>query len=166
MAPAAIPPHASCSVAARARCGTCSWMASFLFATAGRRRWIRTRCGRRPPSSCSRSSSARASPRSTRRSRRLHRARVERRDRPGEAFEAELADGDGLGIVFDRGLDPLAQEDLARLRFGREPLRQDDDVADRAVVVPALEADAPERGIARRDADAEAELIALFLPGV
>ena len=62
-------------------------------------------------------------------------------------------------------MDALTQKNLPRLGLGRESLREDDDIADRAVVVAAFETDATERRVPRRDPDTESELVALLLPG-
>src|SRR5204862_1370128 len=60
---------------------------------------------------------------------------------------------------------PPPREDLAVLRLAGEPGRQVDHAADRGVVEAALVADPPERRVAHRDADPEADLMIAPAPG-
>ena len=74
---------------------------------------------------------------------------------PISSASAEILDRrEGLGV----------DQDLAGLRLAAQPRREVHHRADRRVVVAALEADLAERGVAVRDADAEAELVAELAP--
>ena len=64
------------------------------------------------------------------------------------------------------GLHPLGDQDLPRRGLRAQPGGQVGDGADGGVVEPALEADPAERGVALRDADAEAEVVAPPCPPV
>ena len=81
-----------------------------------------------------------------------------------KTLERKLTGGLGGHRRFDGGLDLAVDQDLPVLGIRAQPSREIDHRADGAVVEPALEADAPERGISMRDADAEAELMALLAP--
>src|SRR6185369_12144098 len=74
----------------------------------------------------------------------------------GEALELERADGIELEDPVERGHGLAVGEDLAGLRLGAEARGEVGDVADGSVVPAALEADGAERGVALRNADAEA----------
>jgi len=65
-------------------------------------------------------------------------------------------------VAFDPGLDHAehapGHHDLVGLGFVAQPRGEVGDAADRGVFEPLLEADLAQRRIAKRDADAEAEL--------
>src|SRR6267143_3097803 len=75
-----------------------------------------------------------------------------------------LSDRLGIYQLGDRRVDPLADEDLAALRFAAKPCREIGDRADGPIVQPALEADCADRGKPLGDADAGAQLVAELAP--
>src|SRR5215207_77994 len=81
-----------------------------------------------------------------------------------EALQAEVEDRLASDVLVDRRVCLLAEQDLAGSRDIAQPRREDDDLADRAVLVAALEADPAERRVARRDPDPQAELVAPLPP--
>src|SRR5690349_3846309 len=80
-----------------------------------------------------------------------------------EALERELAHGLEVAHAVEHRHGLAIGEDLAGLRLGAEPRGEVGDVADRGIVPAAFEADRAERGVALRDADAEAEIVAAAL---
>jgi hypothetical protein len=82
----------------------------------------------------------------------------------GHAFELALAQILDLGQRLDRGGEPAAHQDLAVGGLAAQPRGEVDDGADRGVVEAILEADAAQRGVALRHADAEAQAIAAPSP--
>src|SRR5262245_55979830 len=88
----------------------------------------------------------------------------ERGHRPAEPLELELVDGLGHRSIVDRGLDALADQDLAGRRAIAETGGEVGHDPDRRVVVPALEPDATERRVPGRDPDAEPELVSALSP--
>src|SRR5262249_35222753 len=86
------------------------------------------------------------------------------RHRPMESLERQIADVIGLDLRLDESEDALADEDLAALGLVAQPRRQVGDAADRRIVEALVEADLTERGIADRNAHAEAERMAAPAP--
>jgi hypothetical protein len=70
----------------------------------------------------------------------------------------------GLHLIVDRGLGSLRDQDLAGGRCVAEPRREDDDVADGAVVISPFEADPSQRGVPGRNPDSEAQVVSALLP--
>src|SRR5207237_1227682 len=91
---------------------------------------------------------------------RLEPVHVEGADRTVEALEAEFAHRLGGSDVLSGGLYLAIDEDLTVLRLAAQARGDDDDGADSGIVVPALEADAAEGGVAVGNADAKAEVVA------
>src|SRR3954464_6393281 len=81
----------------------------------------------------------------------------------GEALEGELAHGFEVEGAVEDGHGLAIGEDLAGLRFAAKARGEVGDVADGGVVPAAFEADGAERGVALRDAAAEAEVEAAAL---
>src|SRR5919198_5139460 len=78
-------------------------------------------------------------------------------DRTPESLQLELADRLDLARVLDRGEDALADQGLPGSCLHAQPRGEFCPRAERAVVVPALEADAAEGGVAGADSDPETE---------
>src|SRR6185369_3834316 len=125
---------------------------------------IATARPRRRPRQCRRRGAARTSRLRSGRGDDLERDHVVGRDRPAQPLERQLPDGLARGDLVHRRLYLPRDQDLAVLRLGAEPRADVRDGADRAVVVAPFEADAPERGVALGDPDAEAELVAAGAP--
>src|SRR5437867_3570750 len=89
----------------------------------------------------------------------LERDQVEYSLRPLETLQLEVTGRLRRDDVLDLGEDAQADQDLAVRRGVAEAGGHVDDGADGPVVEAPLGADAAERGVAARDADAEAELI-------
>src|SRR6185295_7936493 len=66
-----------------------------------------------------------------------------RRDRSRVSLQREVTDSFRLDSALDRTEDPLGHEDLPWLCLRGEPLCEIRHVTDRAVVIAALESDAP-----------------------
>src|SRR5262245_14631912 len=81
-----------------------------------------------------------------------------------KALEAQVADWRGLDHRLDQVEHPLADQDLPGLRLVAQARGEIGDAADAGVVEPPIETDLPERGIAERNADAEAERMAALAP--
>ena len=85
-------------------------------------------------------------------------------DRMIEALEMQIVDRAALDPLLDHAVDAAADHDLVRLGFVAQPRGEVGDAADRGIFQPLLETDLAERGIAERDADAEAEAVAAVAP--
>ena len=81
-----------------------------------------------------------------------------------EPLQVQIVDRPALDPLLDHAVDAPADHDLVGLGFVAEPRGEVGDAADRGVFQPLLEADLAERGIAERDADAEAEIVAAVAP--
>src|SRR5207248_545523 len=81
---------------------------------------------------------------------------VERRDRPVQSFQCQLAGGFDLGEGLDRALNLAVHQDLSVARLATQPSRKIHDGADRRVVEPALEPDRAQRRVALGNANPEA----------
>src|SRR3954454_4113944 len=91
-------------------------------------------------------------------------AHVEGGDGAMEPLELKLAHRGGVGQRFHGGVNLAVDQDLAALGFTAEARGKVHHAADGSVVKTALGADAAERGIAMRDTDAEAEVMAQLFP--
>jgi hypothetical protein len=82
-----------------------------------------------------------------------------------EAFQRKLARRLDHRKILHRCLDLPIHEDLPVSGFAAKTGRQIDHRSDGRIVDSPLEADAAERGIAVRNADAEAEVMPVLAPG-
>ena len=83
-----------------------------------------------------------------------------------ESLQIQIVDRLPLDPRLDHAVDAPAHHDLVGLGFVAQPRRQVGDAADRGVFQPLLEADLAERGVAQRNADAEAEIVAAVAPAL
>src|SRR5262252_7351489 len=90
---------------------------------------------------------------------------AEGRHGPGEALEGQRTKRFQSDHVFHGSRHALRQENLGVARLPAESRGEVGHRADGAVVPAPLEADGADGGIALRDADAHAEIIALLAPG-
>ena len=89
---------------------------------------------------------------------------LRRQNRMIESLQIQIVDRPALDPLLDHAVDAPGHHDLVGLGFVAQPRRKVGDAADRGVFQPLLEADLAERGVAQRDADAEAEIVAAVAP--
>src|SRR5204862_7577861 len=76
----------------------------------------------------------------------------------------QLADVFGFHDAFDHHLGPRAQQDLPGLGLAAQARREDGDVSDGPVVLPAFETDASKGRVPDSDADPKAKLVSAVMP--